>query len=120
MRFFLAATVALGALASAGCGGGSLSAAGNGGAAEAPKQVLADAVKAAKAATFVHVSGHLPAGFHRETLDLTLKVGEGATGSFTIDGPGGPQKVDLVVIGLGTRMPCPQCKSYMRANAAFW
>jgi hypothetical protein len=104
---FLAAAVVVVALASAGCGGGSSpSVSSNGEASKPAKQVLADALKAAKAASSVHVSGYMDLAF-REPLDATIEKGKGFTGWNTVYG----RKVDVAVVG---------SKSYIRAPAAFW
>ena len=117
---FLAGVILVVALASAGCGGGSSSPTnsnGNGEAAKPAKQVLTDAVKAANAATSVHMSGYTSDAVHKSGLDFTIEKGKGAIGSFTFEG----QKVDLVNIGGANHVqPCPQCKNYVRASSAFW
>lgn len=101
----LAAAVVVVALASTGCGGRS-SPASNGEASKPPKQVLADALKAAKAAAAVHLSGYMVLYF-REPLEATIDKGKGYTGWITVFG----RKVDVAVVG---------SKSYIRAPAAFW
>ena len=112
MRAFLAGTLRFGALAVAGCGGGSSPTGGppvngNGEAAKSGKQVIADAVKAAKAATSFHMSGQITTTGQQIGLDLTIAKGKGAMGSITLGG----QKVDLLIIG---------SDGYMKASAAFW
>src|SRR5438128_2410575 len=109
---FLAAAVVVVALASAGCGGGSSPAASNGEASKPAKQVLADAVKAANAASSVHMSGYV----NQDVLDVTVEKGKRAMGTITSDG----RKADVVVIGNWNVGPCPQCKAYLHASSEFW
>jgi hypothetical protein len=111
MRSFLAGIVLVVALFVAGCGGSSstnsTNSSGNGEAVKPAQQVLADAVKAAEAASSLHVSGQISAVGQQIGIDMTIVKGKGATGSMTLGG----QKVDLVVIGND---------GYMKAGAAFW
>jgi len=108
MRSFLVATLIAAGLLAAGCGGGGSSSSGtNGEASKSGQQVLSDAVKAAEAASSVHVSGQIDAAGQQIGLDITLVKGKGATGSMTLGG----QKVDLVVIGSDV---------YIKAGTAFW
>jgi hypothetical protein len=81
----------------AGCGGG-----GGGGstqpsgeAAKPAEQVVADAVKAADAASSVHMSGQVVDGGRQIGVDLSIVRDKGATGTLTLGGAG----VDLIVIG---------------------
>jgi hypothetical protein len=91
----------------AGCGGGSSpNGSGNGEASKPAQQVLADAVKAADAASSYHESGRLDPEASR--FDRRVVKGKGFIGSATF---GGQQKVDAVAIG---------SRGYMRANTAFW
>ena len=120
VRAFLAGALLVAALGVAGCGGGSspggsTNAAPNGEAAKPAQQVLADAVKAAKNATAVHMSGYL-VGLRPNPMDVTFERGKGAIGTLTAEGR---FKVDIVVIGdpTGTR---PNGKLYMRGSSGFW
>jgi len=80
----------------AGCGGGSSpNGSGNGEASKPAQQVLADAVKAADAASSYHESDRLDPEASRD--DRTIVKGKGLIGSTTI---GGSQKVDVVAISL--------------------
>src|SRR5438105_2252543 len=107
MRLLAAAAVIVVAIASAGCGGGSSpSAADNGEAAKPATQVLGDALKAAKSATSVHISGHMTFAYP-ERLDVTVEKAKGFAGWFTVAG----RKVDVAVAG---------SKSYVRASSAYW
>ena len=118
MRGFLAGTVLVLALLATGCGGGGGGGGTNGGgtngggtpSGEASKPaatVLADAVKAANAASSVHISGQVSTGGKEVVVDLSIAKGKGATGSMTLGGA----KIDLVVIGK---------KGYLKAGADFW
>lgn len=89
----------------AGCGGGSSSnGSGNGEASKPAQRVLADAAKAADAASSYHESIRLDPEATRS--DLAIVKGKGLIGSETI----GDQKVDVVSIG---------SRGYMRAPAGF-
>lgn len=113
MRSFLAGTLLTVALLVAGCGGsggspaGSTNSSGNGEASKSGKQVLTDAVQAAKDASSFRMSGDVNTGSQQIGLDLTIVKGKGATGSMTLKG----QKVDLMIVGTN---------AYMKADAAFW
>lgn len=112
MRAFLASTLLVGVLFTAGCGGGgggsqSTGTSSSGVAAKPATQVMADAVKAADAASSVHMSGQITTSGQQIGVDLSIVPGKGATGSITLHG----DKVDLVLVGK---------KGYMRAPAAFW
>jgi len=107
MRRFSVGTLLVAVLFAAGCGGGGGGTQPSSEATNAPEQVVADAVKAAEAATSVHISGQVVRGDQQLGVDLTLVRGKGATGSMTLGGA----KVDLVVVG-GT--------AYMRGGLAFW
>ena len=109
MRVFLAGVLLVLAFAAAGCGGGGSSSNGspNGEAAKSAEQVLADAVKAAEAASSTHMSGEVNTPAQQIGLDMTIVKGKGATGSITLKG----KKVELVVIG---------ADAYMKAGADFW
>jgi hypothetical protein len=93
----------------AGCGGG-----GGGGstqpsgeAAKPAEQVVADAVKAADAASSVHMSGQVVDGGRQIGVDLAIVRDKGATGTLTLGGAG----VDLIVIGN---------TAYIRGGPDFW
>jgi len=112
MRKVLAGTLLVLALAVAGCGGssspgGTTNASGNGEASKPAQQVLNDAVKAAEAASALHMTGQIPAKGQQIGIDMTIVKGKGAMGSLTLQG----QKVDLLVIG---------SDAYMKAGSAFW
>lgn len=111
MRKVLAGTLLVIALAVAGCGGGSPTGGppvhDNGEAAKSGKQVLSDAVAAAKAAGSFHVAGQVTTGGKQIGLDITVSKGKGAKGSLTLKG----EKVDLLVVGTD---------AYMKAGADFW
>lgn len=104
-------------LAAAGCGGGGGgggggSTAGGGGkpsgeAGKSANAVLADAIKAADAASSVRMSGQIAASGRQVGVDLSIVKGKGATGTLTLSG----SKIDIVLIGK---------KGYMRAPTAFW
>ncbi|HZS31445.1 MAG TPA: hypothetical protein VFA37_09330 [Gaiellaceae bacterium] len=91
----------------AGCGGGGGGGTPSGEAAKPAAKVLADATKAAQAASSVHVSGQVVAGGNEVGVDLSLARGKGATGSVTLGGA----TVNLVVAGR---------KGYIRGGADFW
>ena len=115
---FLAAAVAVVALTSAGCGGGSSHPASNGEASKPANRVLADALKAANAASSVHMAGYtqLNTG-HRLVVDVTFAKGKGATGTITTDG----RKANVVVLfGTWNDPECVGCTLYVRGSAAFW
>jgi hypothetical protein len=109
MRRRSVGTVLAALVFAAGCGGGG----GGGGtqasgeAAKPAKQVVADAVQAADAASSVHMSGQVVDSGEQIGVDLSIAQGNGATGSFTLHG----DKVDLLVIG---------DTAYMRAGPSFW
>ena len=109
MRNVLAGTLVVVTLALAACGGGGSTPAGssNGEASKSAQQVLADAVKAADAASSQHMSGQVSTHGQQIGIDLSIVKGKGATGSFTFKG----QKIDLVIIGTD---------AYMKAGAAFY
>jgi hypothetical protein len=102
----------------AACGGSSPSGStttGNGEASKPPKQILADAVRAANSASSAHMSGYMVDGpGHRVVFDVKFAKGRGAIGSLTFDG----LKADIVVIGNWNA--CPPCKAYLRGSPAFW
>jgi hypothetical protein len=111
MRGFCASALLVVVLFVAGCGGGgSGGSSGSGTSGEAAKpaaQVLADAVKAAEAASSTHLSGQVTASGKQVGLDISLVRGKGATGSMTLHGA----KLDLILTGN---------KAYLRGSAAFW
>jgi hypothetical protein len=110
MRWFSIGTLLVVIFAAAGCGGGGGGGGGNKPSGEAAKPaatVVADATKAAEAASSVHMSGQIATGGKQIGVDLSLARGKGATGTFTLGG----SKVDLIVIGN---------KAYMRAGTDFW
>lgn len=115
MRFLAVAMVVV-ALTSVGCGGGSSKPAGNGEAAKPADRILADSLKAAYAASSVHITGysHINVG-HLLTLDVASAKGKGARGTITGDG----HQADIVVIG-NAGMYCDTCTIYLRGSAAFW
>ncbi len=107
-------TVALVAvLFAAGCGGGG----GGGGssngsqtsalAAHSAAKVVADAAKAAEAASSFRMSGQVQSSGKPVGIDLSIVHGKGATGTIA----GGGAKVDLVLIGN---------HAYLRAGPSFW
>ena len=107
MRGRVAGALLVVAFSLAGCGGGSSpNDGGNGEASKPAQQVLADAVKAADAASSYHEFDRLDPEASRD--DRTIVKGKGLMGLTTI---GGSQKVDVVAIG---------SRGYMRANTAFW
>jgi hypothetical protein len=89
----------------AGCGGGSSSSS-NGEATKSGRQVLADARKAAIAATAVHVFGTFTSGGKKLAVDFALGNDSG-TGFLKQ----GRARADVVRVGQ---------TAYMRANLAFW
>jgi hypothetical protein len=110
MRGFSVGTLLVALVFAAGCGGGS----GGGGstqpsgvASKSANQVVSDAIKAAEAASSVHVAGTVATSGKQVGLDLSLNRSKGAVGSLTLNGA----KVDLVLIG---------DTGYMRASPAFW
>jgi hypothetical protein len=115
MRGLSVGTLLVVVLLAAGCGGGSGGGGGgstgssqsSGEAAKPAKTVVADAVKAAGAASSLHMSGQVVASGRPIGVDLSIVRGKGATGSFTLRGA----KVDLVVIGKS---------AYIRAGSDFW
>jgi hypothetical protein len=109
MRGFSGGALLLAVVFAAGCGGG-----GGGGntqssgeAAKPAKQVVADAVKAADAASSVHMSGQVVDGGRQIGVDLSIVRDKGATGTLTLGGSG----VDLIVIGN---------TAYIRGGPDFW
>jgi hypothetical protein len=105
----IAATLAVGAVITAGCGSSSSTsstAANNGEAAKSASQILADTQAAAKSATSVHlaISG-LPGQFSGASLDLSK--GNGATGSMNV----GKSSIDLTVTNTAF---------YMKGDGTFW
>lgn len=108
MRKVIAVALLVIAFAIAGCGGGSSSSGSNGEESKSGQQVVADAAKAAEAASSVHISGQT-SGVGRPAfqIDMTIVKGKGAQGSVTI----GNDTVDLMVIGEDT---------YIKAGAGFW
>src|SRR5438552_11599770 len=107
MRGRVAGALLVVAFCVAGCGGGSSpNGSGNGEASKPAQQVLADAVKAADAASSYHESDRLHPAASR--VERTIVKGKGLIGSTTI---GGDQKADVVAIG---------SRGYMRANTTFW
>jgi hypothetical protein len=100
MRGLPVSTLLVVLLVAAGCGGG-------GEAAKPATQVIADAVKAAEAASSMHVSAQLATQGGKVGVDMSIVRNKGATGSLTHDGT----KVGLIVIG---------GKAYVRAGPAFW
>ncbi len=113
MRAFFASTLLVAVLFAAGCGGGSGGGSTTGGgtpsgeAAKSATQVLADGVKAANAASSVHMSGQLSQAGKQIGIDLSIAKGKGATGSLTIGGA----KVDIVLVG---------GFGYLRGGSTFW
>jgi hypothetical protein len=110
MRGFSAGALLVALVFLAGCGGGG----GGGGSTQASaeaskpgKQVVADAVKAADAASSVHMAGQIADSGKQVGIDMTIVRGKGANGSLTLAG----DKVDLIVIG---------DTAYMRAGPTFW
>src|SRR5438045_1851855 len=98
------------AFVAAGCGGSggssnptTTASSGNGEASKPATQVLADAVKAARAASSLHLGGDVSTGGKQIGLDLSVAKDKGATGSMTLNG----QKVDLVVDGKDGYMRAP-------------
>jgi hypothetical protein len=92
----------------AGCGGSSNpSSNASGEASKSAKQIVADAVKAADAATSLHMVGKVNASAQQIGFDLSIVTGKGATGSMTIKGA----KVDLIVVG---------AKGYLKGGSDFW
>ncbi|HKD95801.1 MAG TPA: hypothetical protein VKB43_13940, partial [Gaiellaceae bacterium] len=93
----------------AGCGGSSDKTSGE--AAKSGAKVVEDALKAANAASAVHMSGQfvIPNGsrHHIAGVDVVLVHGKGATGTYSLDGA----KADVILTG-GT--------AYQRAGSAFW
>jgi hypothetical protein len=71
------------ALALAGCGSSS---SGNGVASKPPAQILDAAVKAAKSAATVHVSGSMSDEGQPVSLDLELEAGKGGKGTIALEG----------------------------------
>ena len=111
MRGFSVCAALAVVLFAAGCGGGG---GGGGGGTQATGEatksadaVVADALKAAQAASSVHISGQGTQDGKPIGIDLTLVRGKGATGSISLHGA----KIDLVVIGHSV---------YLRAGTAFW
>ena len=96
-------------LVAAGCGGGGGSSGtqASGEAGKSAEQVVADAQKAAKAASSVHISGLGTQNRQPIGIDLSLARGKGATGSVSYKGA----KIDLIVIGKD---------AYLRAGPALW
>jgi hypothetical protein len=110
MRSFAAGIALVVVLLAAGCGGSSNSnsnGAGNGEASKSAKQVLADAVKAADAASSLHMTGNLTSNGTPISIDLSVAKDKGATGSMTLKG----KKVDLLIVG---------SDGYMKADSSFW
>jgi hypothetical protein len=99
----LVVSVAVGALALAGCGGSSS----NGVASKSAEEILSAAVTAAKGASSVHMSGSVTSSGQPIGVDFQLAKGRGATGSMTLNGA----KADLVLVG---------GKVYMKGSAQFW
>ena len=85
MRAFLAATLLVAALAVTGCGSSSPSA----------RQILANSIKAAEAASSLHMSGSLNSSGKQIGIDLWIAKGNGAEGSLTVGGA----KVRLIIVG---------------------
>lgn len=102
-----AAPLLLGVTLVAGCGGGSGGTTTNREHAKPAKQVVADAVRAARRASAVHVFGHVRSGKTPLALDLTLVRGKGATGSVSENG----LSFDLVQVGDTV---------YIKGSDAFW
>ena len=123
MRASLVAVLLAAGFAAAGCGGGSSpgggpEAAANGEASKPAQQVLVDAVRTAKAAPGVHMSGHQDHGFGREvSFDATFVKGKGGMAT-VVDGG---LKVSVVVIGdpVGGTDPAGG-KVYLRGSSAWW
>ena len=90
----LATTLLLLVLAIAGCGSSS-SSSGNGVESKSANEIIAEASKAAKAASSVHVSGSIVSEGKQIALDLHLASGKGATGHLTLDGA----NVNLIEVG---------------------
>ncbi len=112
MRGIFGSAALVAVLFAAGCGGG-----GGGGGTSATQSsalaskpasaVVAEAVKAAEAASWVHVSGQIHSSGKQVGVDLSIAKGKGGVGTVTLDGA----KVDLVLIGKNV---------YLRASSAFW
>ena len=105
MRTGVLAVLVASAVLLAGCGGsGSKS---NGEAGKAPKQVVADALKAAVGAKGVHVSGSVVSSGTAITLDLRIVKGAGGSGQMSEQG----LSFQLVRVG---------GKAYIKGSDAFW
>jgi hypothetical protein len=105
MRTGVPAVLVASAVLLAGCGGsGSKS---NGEASNAPKQVVADALKAAVGANGVHVSGSIVSSGTALTLDLRIVKGKGGTGQMSQQG------LSFQLIRVGD-------KAYIKGSDAFW
>lgn len=102
----VAAIAAVGAILLAGCGS-SKPKPSSGEAAKPASRILKDAQHAASAARSVHATGHGVQGGQKISLDLSIAVGRGAAGSFTLYGG------SLDVIRLGPNI-------YLRGDRAFW
>lgn len=100
---FLLAAVLLGGC---GSGGGSSGGSSNGEASKSATQVVADAKKAASAASSLHVSGSIKSSGTAITLDLSLATGKGATGSMTTNG------LEFSLIRIGSTV-------YIKGSTAF-
>jgi hypothetical protein len=107
MRGFSVGALLLAVVFASGCGGGGSSTQASGEAAKPAKQVVADAVKAADAASSVHMSGQVVDGGQQIGVDLSIVRDKGATGTLTLGGAG----VDLIVIGN---------TAYIRGGPDFW
>jgi hypothetical protein len=110
MRGLSVSALLVALLFAAGCGsggGGGGSSQSSGEASKSANQILEDAVKAAEAASSVHVAGRVATSGKQVGLDLSLARNKGAAGSLTLNGA----KIDLVLVGK---------TGYMRAGPAFW
>jgi hypothetical protein len=121
VRASLVAVLVAAGLAAAGCGGGSspgggTEAAANGEVSKPAQQVFADAVKAAKAATTGHMSGHINRFPNEVSIDATFVKGKGAFATIVDNG----RNVDVVVIGDPLGPQPTGGKLYLRGSSAWW
>jgi hypothetical protein len=110
MRSLLAGFLVVLALVGAGCGGSSSPTTTKNGTDLASKpatQVVAASVKAADAASSLHMSGTVSTKGKPIGIDMSIAKDNGATGSITLNG----HKVELVIIG---------SNGYMKGDGAFW
>jgi hypothetical protein len=110
IRALSAGTLLVVAFLAAGCGGGgggSSSSQPSGEAAKPATQIVEDAMKAARAASSVHMAGQVAESGKQIGVDLSFVRGKGTTGTFTLRGT----PVQLVLVGK---------QAYLRAGPAFW